>query len=66
MRSLIFVFIVFPFLVFSNTGIIEGRVYDEINNEAIIGANVILKGTTIGASTDIEGNYKIEGLTAGL
>lgn len=66
MCALIFVFIVFPFLVFSNTGIIEGRVYDEINNEAIIGANVILKGTTLGASTDIEGNYKIEGLTAGL
>jgi hypothetical protein len=46
--------------------VIEGRVYDEISNESIIGANVIIKGTDLGASTDLEGNYSITGLTPGL
>lgn len=55
-----------PTLIFAQTGIIEGRIYDEINNEPIIGANISIVGTTYGASSDIDGKYKIEGLTAGL
>ncbi len=39
---------------------IKGQVIDEINNEPIPGVNVIVKGTTIGAVTDIDGNYIIE------
>ena len=48
------------------TGVIEGRVFDEINNEPVIGANVVLLGTPSGATTDLEGNYRIDGLVAGL
>ena len=59
MKKIILLFLLFPVIVFAQTGIIEGRVFDEINNEPIIGANVIIKTTTIGATTDIDGNYKI-------
>lgn len=37
---------------------ITGRVTDE-KGEAIIGANILLKGTTIGVITDFDGNYSI-------
>ena len=44
---------------------ISGTVYDEaglpLNN-----ANVFLDGTTIGVSSDIDGNYKLEGIPPGL
>jgi TonB-linked SusC/RagA family outer membrane protein len=39
---------------------ITGRVNIEGANEAAIGATVVLKGTTTGTSTDIEGNYTIQ------
>jgi len=37
---------------------IKGKVLDE-NQEPIPGVNVIVKGSTIGASTDFDGNYSI-------
>ncbi len=59
MRNILLAFLLFPFFLFAQNGIIEGRVFDEINNESIIGANVIIKTTTIGSTTEIDGNYKI-------
>jgi len=38
---------------------ISGVIMDEELNEPLIGANVIIVGTTIGASTDLDGNYSI-------
>lgn len=52
--------------VFAQNGIIQGRVFDAVSNEEIPFANVIIQGTTVGASTDIDGNYKIENLATGL
>lgn len=40
------------------TNIVSGRVTDE-NGEPLIGAGVMLKGTSSGAVSDIEGNYQI-------
>lgn len=37
---------------------IKGKVYDE-NGETIVGANVLLKGTTLGTATDINGEYTL-------
>ncbi|MGB5896229.1 MAG: carboxypeptidase-like regulatory domain-containing protein, partial [Ignavibacteriaceae bacterium] len=45
-------------------GTVSGKVID-VNGDAIIGANVFLKGTTMGAATDLNGNYTIEGVPAG-
>lgn len=66
MKKIFLLFLFIPTLIFAQNGIIEGRIYDEINNEAIIGANISIIGTTLGASSDVDGNYKIESLTAGL
>ena len=41
------------------TRTITGRIVDS-NGEAVIGANVIVKGTTNGTVTDIDGNFSIE------
>lgn len=38
--------------------IIKGRVIDE-NQEGLIGANIIIEGTTIGISTDLEGFFEL-------
>jgi TonB-linked SusC/RagA family outer membrane protein len=42
---------------------ITGRVEDE-NGAIIIGANVLIDGTTIGTITDIDGNYLLENVPA--
>jgi len=38
--------------------IIKGQVIDE-NQEGLIGANIIIKGTTIGTSTDLDGFFEL-------
>ncbi len=49
----------------TNKGTIKGKVIDAESGEPIIGANVLLKGTTTGAASDIEGNYVIENVPSG-
>lgn len=49
----------------NNNGIIEGRVVNLINNEPVPFANIILEGTTIGSTSDIEGNFSFYGLKPG-
>lgn len=41
---------------------ITGRVLDD-SGEPVIGANILLKGTSIGTVSDIDGNFKIEAST---
>ena len=41
------------------TGKVSGRVIDSNTNEALIGVNVMLIGTTLGAATDEDGYYHI-------
>lgn len=53
-----------PFLItcFSfaqNTGKITGRVTDGATGEPLIGVNIIIEGTSLGAATDPEGEYVI-------
>jgi len=38
---------------------ISGVIMDDELNEPLIGANVIIVGTTVGASTDLDGNYSL-------
>ena len=45
--------------VFAQTRTIEGVVISAEDNEPVIGASVIVKGTTVGASTDIDGKFTI-------
>lgn len=49
----------------SKTGTIVGHVKDYSTKEAVISATVMVQGTTIGASTDIEGNFVIKNVPIG-
>ena len=64
LKTLIF-FILLPFSIFAQQGSIKGRVFNESSNEPIPFANIIVFGTTIGASTDLDGNYIFTGLKPG-
>lgn len=44
---------------------ISGTVKDQ-NGELIPGVNIILKGTTIGTSSDFDGNYEIKNIKEGV
>jgi hypothetical protein len=47
-------------------GSIAGQVKDAKSGEAIIGANVVIKGTDTGAATDLDGNFLIAGVSEGV
>lgn len=49
----------------AQSGTIKGTVTDSKTGETLPGANIIVKGTTFGVSTDIDGIYIIEGVPAG-
>jgi hypothetical protein len=51
--------------VSGQTGIVKGRVFNASNNEALPFVNVVVSGTTTGASTDVDGNFVITGLKPG-
>ena len=50
---------------FAQNGSIAGQVLDLKSSETIIGANVVIQGTTVGAATDIEGNFTINNVKPG-
>lgn len=53
-------------LTFAQTGTIEGALTDkDANGEPLPFANVILKGTTKGTTTDFDGNYTIDNVPVG-
>ncbi|MBB4035422.1 TonB-dependent receptor [Dysgonomonas hofstadii] len=45
-------------------GILTGKVIDN-NGEALPGASVVVKGTTIGTASDLNGHYMLNGLESG-
>lgn len=49
----------------AQNGAVKGKVADANNNEPIPFANVIVEGTTIGSTTDLDGNFTITGLEPG-
>jgi TonB-dependent receptor len=46
-------------------GTIKGVVTDSLSHDPLVGANVFLVGTALGAAVDIEGNYVIADVPAG-
>jgi outer membrane receptor protein involved in Fe transport len=52
-------------LIAGTTGKIAGRLTDEKTGEPIIGATVLVAGTSVGASSDLDGNYMIGSLSPG-
>ena len=54
-----------PLIQAGVTGKISGKVTDAVTGEALLGANVIIEGTTMGAATDAEGDYFIINIPPG-
>lgn len=54
-----FLFLLFVSSNYAQSGKISGYVKDAMTGEALFGTNVILQGTTLGASSDIDGYYVI-------
>ena len=52
--SVILLFL-FVYPVFAQNGQISGRVFDQRNNDPLPFANVIVKGSQVGATTDLDG-----------
>jgi hypothetical protein len=50
----------------ASTGKISGRVFDKDSGGPLIGANVFLPGTNLGAATDTEGHYVIINVPPGV
>lgn len=49
----------------AQSGSIKGRVVEQETSEGIVGANVVVKGTTIGTVTDTDGNFELTNLPDG-
>lgn len=66
-RRLAILIIVFhlSLTVFAQNGVIRGVVKDKKTGETIVGANVVIDGTSIGKSSDIDGKFEISGLKSG-
>lgn len=48
-----------------STAVLKGTITDKATGETLPGVNVILKGTSLGNSTDIDGKYQINGIKGG-
>jgi outer membrane receptor protein involved in Fe transport len=49
----------------AQNGTIKGLVKDKNTNEPLVGATVVLEGTTTGTITDFDGNYTVENIKPG-
>ena len=58
MKKILILFALIPFFVFSQSKIVTGTVNDE-NNLPLVGVNITVDNSNIGALTDFDGNYTI-------
>jgi len=49
----------------AQTGTIRGLVTDKTTKDALVGANIIVQGTNLGAAADLDGGYIIHNVSAG-
>ncbi|WP_010418960.1 TonB-dependent receptor [Anaerophaga thermohalophila] len=47
-------------IAYAQKGTIRGTVYDGSTGETLVGVSVVIKGTYIGAATDLDGQFSIE------
>ncbi len=57
--KLLFLFTLLPALLYAQTGKVVGKVTDLQTGDPLIGANVIIEGTSLGAATNANGEYVI-------
>lgn len=65
-KTFLVLFILLSFTVIEAANAkVKGTIKDELTNEPLFGANVILIGTALGAASDFEGNYEIRSVPPG-
>ena len=65
-KNFLVAFLIFiSFGMSAQTGSIKGRVYNIKNNDPLPFTNIIISGTTVGAVSDIDGNFVFTGLKPG-
>lgn len=63
---LLVILFILPFCVAAqNTATISGTIKDKKDNSELIGVNVVLKGTSLGAVTDVNGKFTIKNVRPG-
>jgi iron complex outermembrane receptor protein len=60
MRNIILVLSLLIFSFTTQAQKLKGVIKDDSNGESIIGASVSIKGTNIGASTDVDGRFELD------
>lgn len=61
----ILILLAFQPYTFAQTGSISGKIYDKETKDNLVGANVIIDGTSLGAASDLDGKYVIRNIPAG-
>jgi Ca-activated chloride channel family protein len=65
MKKVLLLIVLFSFQSLAQNAVIAGKVIDKNTQALLIGANVILDGTSWGAATDINGFFKIKNIPSG-
>lgn len=63
--ALVLLSIIAVHFAFSQTGTIRGKVIDNNTGEELIGATIVIDGTTVGTITDFDGNYNLPNIESG-
>ena len=64
MKNIGFIFY-FSGSLFSATGYLNGLIRDASTHQPLVGVNVIISGTELGAATNVDGNFKIDDIPVG-
>jgi hypothetical protein len=63
--TILFLLLLLPAMALAQSGKLRGQITDQETGEALVGANVIIVGSSYGAATDVNGQYIILNLVAG-
>jgi outer membrane receptor for ferrienterochelin and colicin len=63
--TILFFVLLFSSQAFAQKGVLKGRIYDAKTNQALEFAAILIQGTTISSTTDLDGNYLFEGIEPG-
>lgn len=61
----IMIIVLFQLQINAQTAIIKSRVLDKTTKEPLLGANIIVEGTSLGAATDLDGRFIIRSVPVG-
>ena len=56
---------IISFSLYAQKGVIKGKVYNAKTNEPIEFANILIQGTVVGSTSDLDGNYIFTGIDPG-